>query len=147
MSVDVTSSIIIRRPRRDVAAYSTNPDHVTSWYANIKEIKWETSPPAAVGSRIAFVASFLGRRLAYTYEITTLLPGERMVMKTSEGPFPMETTYSWEDAPEGSTRMSLRNRGSPAGFSALVAPFVALSIRRANQQDLARLKEILEAAV
>jgi Polyketide cyclase / dehydrase and lipid transport len=147
MSVDVTSSIVIRCPRRDVAAYSANPDNATAWYANIKEIQWETPPPVTVGSRIAFVASFLGRRLAYTYEITTLLPGERMVMKTSEGPFPMETTYSWEDAPEGSTRMSLRNRGSPAGFSALVAPLMTLSIRRANQQDLARLKEILEAAV
>jgi hypothetical protein len=40
--------------------------------------------------------------------------------------------------------MQLRNRGTPAGFSRLVAPFMAASMRRANQKDLARLKEILE---
>jgi hypothetical protein len=147
MSLDVTRSIAIGRPREQVVVYSANPDNAPRWYANVKEIQWETPPPVTVGSRITFVASFLGRRLAYTYEVTTFLPGGRMVMGTSEVSSPMETTYLWEDAPGGTTRMSLRNRGSPTGFSALVAPFVAFNIQRANRQDLAWVREILEAAV
>jgi hypothetical protein len=98
-----------------------------------------------VGSEIAFVARFLGRRLAYTYEVVQLVPGERFVMSTSEGPFAMETTYSWEDTREGATKMRLRNRGEPAGFSRLVTPFMVPAMRRANRKDLARLKAILEA--
>ena len=145
MSVDVITEIVIRRPRGQVADYSANPDNAPMWYVNIKEVQWKSSPTLALGSRIAFVATFLGRRLAYTYEIIDLQPGKRLVMSTKEGPFPMETTYTWEDTADGSTRMTLRNRGSPSGFSKLLAPLMASSMRRANQQDLTKLKEILES--
>lgn len=92
-----------------------------------------------------FAAQFLGRRLAYTYEVRELVPGERLVQSTDEGPFPMETTYTWEDAPGGGTRMTLRNRGEPSGFGKVAAPMMAGAMRRANRKDLARLKELLEA--
>jgi len=142
--VDVRTEIEIARPRSEVAAYASDPDNATNWYRNIKAVEWQSSRPVAVGSRIAFVAQFLSRRLAYTYEIRELVPAERFVMSTAEGPFPMETTYTFEDAPGGRTRMSLRNRGRPAGFSRLAALIMAPAMRRANRKDLARLKEILE---
>ena len=144
MPVDVLTEIEIARPRADVAAYASDPANAPVWYENIESVEWRTPPPAAQGTRVAFVARFLGRRLAYTYEIAELVPGERLVMRTSEGPFPMETTYTWADAGPGATRMTLRNRGEPAGFSRVAAPLMARSMRRANAADLRRLKEILE---
>jgi hypothetical protein len=142
--VDVLTEIVIDRPRDVVAACAGDPGRAPDWYVNIEAVEWKTPPPLAVGSRVAFVARFLGRRLAYTYEIVDWLPGARLVMRTAEGPFPMETTYTWEPAGEGRTRMTLRNRGAPAGFSRLVAPFMAAAMRRANRKDLARLKQLLE---
>lgn len=144
MAVDVTTQIVINRPRTEVAAYASNPDNVRAWYANIKAVEWRTNPPVQVGSRVAFVASFLGRRLAYTYEIVELVAGERLVMRTAEGPFPMETCYTWTTVADGVTRMSLRNSGMPAGFSRWLAPFMQMAMRRATQKDLRLLKEILE---
>jgi hypothetical protein len=144
VAVDVLSEIEIARPRPDTAAYACDPDKATAWYENIKAVEWLTPPPLAVGSRIAFVATFLGRRLAYTYEVTDLVAAERFTMRTAEGPFPMETTYTWQDAPGGGTRMTLRNRGEPEGFGRIVGPAMAVAIRRANRKDLERLKEILE---
>jgi hypothetical protein len=146
MSVDVVTEIEIARPRADVAAYAADIDNTTAWYENIKAVEWETPRPLAVGSRIAFVARFLGRRLAYTYEIRELVPGERLVMSTAQGPFPMETSYAWSDAGDGVTRMTLRNRGEPAGFKRVAAPLMVRAMRRANEKDLARLKEMLEGA-
>ena len=146
MPVDVATEIEIARPRAAVAAYAIDPDNATAWYVNIKAVEWQTERPLAVGSRVAFVARFLGRRLAYTYEVRQLVPGARFVMSTAEGPFPMETTYAWADTASGGTRMTLRNRGEPAGFSRIAAPLLASAMRRANRKDLCRLKAILETA-
>jgi hypothetical protein len=143
--VDVRTTIDIDRSRREVAAYAADPDHATAWYENIKAVEWRSPRPVAVGTRIAFVARFLGRTLAYTYEVMEIVADERFVMSTAEGPFPMETTYAWEDMPGGGTRMTLRNRGQPAGFSKLAAPILARAMRRANRNDLERLKQVLEA--
>ena len=144
MSVDVVTEVEIARPRGDVAAFAADPDNATRWYDNIESVRWETPRPLAVGSRLAFVARFLGRTLSYTYEVREHVPGERFVMSTSEGPFPMETTYEWSDA-DGSTLMRLRNRGEPSGFANIAAPLIARAMRRANRKDLDNLKEILEA--
>ena len=145
MSVDVRTEVEIDRPRADVATFASDPDTAPRWYENIESVEWKTPRPLAVGARITFVARFLGRRLAYTYEVTVLVPAERLVMSTKEGPFPMETSYEWADTPTGGTRMTLRNRGEPSGFGKVSAPIMARAMRRANRKDLARLKHILES--
>ena len=143
--VDVSTQIEIGRPRADVAAYASDPDNATAWYVKIKSVEWKTPKPLQVGSKIAFVAQFLGRTLEYTYDVKELAPGERFVMATAQGPFPMETTYTWEETTSGGTRMTLRNRGEPAGFSRIAAPLMATAMRGANRKDLERLKRIMEA--
>jgi hypothetical protein len=144
VAVDVLTDIVIDRPRAVVAAFAGEPSNAPRWYVNIKSVEWKTAPEVAVGARVAFVAHFLGRRLAYTYEIIDLVPGSRLVMRTADGPFPMETTYTWEAAGGGKTKMTLRNRGEPAGFAAVTAPLMAAAMRRANRKDLSRLKALLE---
>ena len=145
VTVDVVTETTIARPVEVVAAYAADPSNAPTWYENIDAVDWRTAPPLAVGSQIAFVARFLGRKLEYTYEVEVHQPGERLVMRAAEGPFPMETTYTWWSDGAGGTRMELRSRGEPAGFSRLAAPFMATAMRRANRKDLAALKRILEA--
>jgi uncharacterized protein YndB with AHSA1/START domain len=144
MPLDVVTEVLIARPRAEVAAYACDPDATTAWYANIDAVEWRTSRPLAVGTRLAFVARFLGRRLEYVYEVRDLVPGERLVMRTGGRPFPMETTYEFADAGEGATRMTLRNRGEPGGFAKVAAPVLARAVRRANEHDVERLKSLLE---
>ena len=144
MPVDVRTEIEIDRPRAEVAAFAADLDNTTAWYRNIEAVEWQSARPAVVGSQIAFIAHFLGRRLAYTYEVRDLVAGERLVMSTSDGPFPMETTYLWADTAPGGTRMTLRNRGEPSGFRGIAAPLIAAAMRRANAADLRRLKGLLE---
>ena len=144
MAVDVATEVEIGRPREEVAAFAVDPSNATAWYKNIKAVAWETPPPVAVGSTFRFRAQFLGRTLEYTYEVRELDPARRFVMATAQGPFPMETTYAWDDAAPGRTKMTLRNRGEPSGFAAVTAPVMTLAMRRANEADLRRLKALLE---
>jgi uncharacterized protein YndB with AHSA1/START domain len=144
MAVDVVTEVVIDAAPERVAAFAGDPTNAPTWYVNIESVDWQTAPPVAVGSRMNFVARFLGRRLAYTYEVVDLVPGERLVMRTAEGPFPMETTYTWQPHGDGATRMTLRNRGEPSGFAKVAAPVMAAAMRRANNQDLAALKRLLE---
>ena len=148
MVVDVLTETVIDRPRAEVAAFVGDPTNASRWYVNIRAVTWKTAPPLAVGSQIAFVARFLGKTMAYTYEVVEFVPDERLAMRTSEGAFPMETTYTWAPTADGTgTRMTLRNRGTPSGFSMLVAPLMERAIRRANAKDLALLKHLMEAGI
>ena len=145
MHVRVTSAIVIDRPRSEVAAFATDPARAREWFSDVRDVRWNRQP-VAVGSRLAFVAAFLGRESDYIYEVTELVPGERFAMSRAEGPFPMETVYSWEDTGAGGTRMTLLSSGQPRGLSLLLAPLLRSAMRRSGRKDLARLKAILESA-
>ena len=145
MGVDVQVETVIERPVAVVAGFAGDPSNAPEWYANIRSVLWQTPPPVQVGSRMDFVARFLGRRLSYTYEIVDLRPRERLVMRTAEGPFAMETAYTWSAVSETATRMTLRNHGEPSGFTGIAAPAMSLAMRRANAKDLAALRALLES--
>lgn len=143
--VNVFTEILIKKPKDFVSDYAANPDNAPEWYVNIKSAEWKSPKPLKVGTSVAFVAHFLGRKLAYTYEFVEFIPGQKLVMKTAEGPFPMETTYTWTAIDENTTKMTLRNAGKPGGFSKFFAPFMAKMMRKANTKDLQNIKRILES--
>ena len=141
--VDVITSIEINAPVKRVIAYAMDQDNGPEWYINIKSVKWLTEKPVTIGSKFAFVAHFLGRKLSYVYEVVKFSDTE-MVMRTADGPFPMETTYQFERIDDSTTRMTLRNRGTPLGFSRLFSPFMSAMMRKANKKDLKAIKQIIE---
>ncbi|WP_368188360.1 SRPBCC family protein [Aestuariibius sp. HNIBRBA575] len=143
-SVDITTQIEISAPRGAVYDYAVDPDNAPEWYDNITSMDWVGPAKMSKSARMKFGAKFLGRALSYTYEVVDLVPGDRLVMRSSDGPFSMETSYKWETIGATKTRMSLRNRGEPTGFTRLFRPFLQGAMRRANQRDLEKLKTLVE---
>lgn len=85
-NVDVFTEIIINRPRFEVARFAADPDNATAWYKNIKSVEWRTPKPLQVGTQLEFKARFMGKQLAYTYEVASYVPDEKFVMRTADGP-------------------------------------------------------------
>ena len=145
VTVDVSVAAVIERPIAEVSAYVGDPSNAPSWYRRIDSADWQTDPPTMLGSLITFRARFLGRSLVYTYQVVEYTPGKRVAMRTSAGPFPMETEYIWRPVGDRVTHMTLRNHGEPAGFNRFLAPLISRMMRRAMAQDLADLKRLLES--
>jgi len=143
--VDVTTQIVINLPVEKVAMYASNPDNAPLWYKNIKTVEWKSQPPVQPGSYISFTAQFLGKKITYTYKVTEFIADKLFVMQSTLSSFPMQTTYSWENINEVTTKMTLRNKGRPTGFSRLFTPIMSMMIRKANNKDLQTLKHILES--
>lgn len=142
--VNVKTEIKISAPLKMVSEYASNPDNAVKWYDKIKSVEWVTPKQVSTGSKIMFKANFLNRELVYTYVIIELIENTKIVMSTSEGPFPMETTYEFKTINENLTYMSLTNRGIPSGFSKIFKPFMTFAMKRANTKDLKKLKHLLE---
>jgi uncharacterized membrane protein len=145
MTVDIAEAVVIERPIATVSTFAADPANAARWRRNVDAATEETDPPTRLGSRFRFVATFFGRRLEYVYEIVEWEPSEQIAMRTADGPFPMQTVTSWRPVGDRVTHMVLRNQGAPTGLRRLVAPFVAITMRRAMRQDLDDLKRVLEA--
>jgi uncharacterized membrane protein len=143
MSIDVTTEVHIRRPRDEVAAYMIDPAHDPEWIGGIREARLLGDPPVAVGSRVARVATFLGRRLEYVNEVVELDPARCLDMRSVVAPFPMAITYSFAER-DGGTTVRNRVRGGRGGFFRLLGPLLGPLVRRSVQRDLERLRDRLE---
>jgi uncharacterized membrane protein len=143
MAVDVSAEVVIGRPRAEVAAFATDPANDPVWIGGIRSARALQEGPVAVGSRVERTAVFLGRRIEYVNEVVELEPGARLRMRSVRGPFPMEITYGFADASEG-TRATIRVQGDAGGFYRLAGPLLSGAVRRSVSGDLRRLKALLE---
>ena len=143
MPIDVVAEITINSPREPVAAYATDPDTDPVWISGITQAKLVTEPPLGRGAQVDRVASFLGKRIEYVLEVVEWTPGSLMVMRSVKGPFPMEVSYRFEDAP-GGTLARINVRGEASGFFRLAAPLLAAGVKRNITKDLKTLKRLME---
>ncbi len=145
MAVDVTTTIVIERPIGVVSDFSGDPANAPEWHRRIASADWQTEPPITLGSQITFRARFMGKDLMYTYEVVEFSPGEQVAMRTVQGPFPINTIYTWRPVGDRVTHITLRNHGEPAGLARLATPLMKFAMRRAMRKDLAQLKRLLES--
>jgi hypothetical protein len=142
MAIDVTAESTIARGREYVAAFAMEAENDTRWIGGISSARRLTQGPTAIGTRVERVAHFLGRRVEYVMEVVELEPSERIVMRSIRSPFPMQVTYSFEDADAATVA---RVEGGPEGFYRIAGGLMAPAVKRNIQADVKRLKQIMES--
>jgi uncharacterized membrane protein len=141
--VNVKAETVVARPREEVAAYATDWRNDPEWIGGISEAQQVSGGEFGVGSQVARVASFLGKRIEYVNEVTELEPGRRLAMRSVKGPFPMTVVYEFEDA-EGGTLVRVRVGGDASGFYRAAGAVMSRQVKRSITGDVERLKRILE---
>src|SRR5688500_16003055 len=123
MGVHAVSEVVIERPREAVAAFASDPRNDMTWIKAFVRVEPPADLPLRVGSQVTRTARFMGRDIEYVLETVEHEPGRRLAMRTVRGPFAMDVTYEFDDAPEG-TRMRIINAGEASGFYRLAAPLL-----------------------
>ncbi len=145
MSISVTSSIDIARPAREVFDYVADFENNPAWQRGMKSARFTSEPPLGVGSTYDQVASFLGKEIVTSFEVTAFEPGSSVTITSTSGTFPIEVTRTVEATGEGTCRASALVNGNPGGLFKLAGPLLRKMVQGSVRKDWANLKALLEA--
>jgi len=145
MMVGCDESIVIAKPRAEVAAFVCDHANDLRWIGAINESTLVSDGPFGVGARVRRTANFLGRTMVYTNEVSELEEGERLTMRSVEAPFPMTVVYHFSDDAQG-CRVRIETSGDADGFYRIAGPLLSQAVSRGVKGDLRRLKKALESA-
>jgi uncharacterized membrane protein len=142
--IDVEKSIIIQRPVEDVFNYVSDLAHSAEWQSGLTEVRQITEQPLGVGTRYALVRTFMGRKMEASNEITEFTPNVKVGFKTISGPIPLEASYQFYTAEQG-TKLTSKIEMQPKGFISLAEPLISASLQRDVEANLNVLKNMLES--
>jgi hypothetical protein len=143
MTVDVRPSVVVHRPRAEVAAFMFDPANDLRWTGGITASTPARPGPLVEGATVERTARFLGRRFTYGYVVTRHEP-ERLVELAVDRPFPMRIRYELADHPDGTT-VTIHATGTPGRFFGWATPLLARQVHRNIAADLGRLRDCLES--
>jgi uncharacterized protein YndB with AHSA1/START domain len=142
------SEISVRRPRTEVFDYLARAETLPEYVTDFAWVKQEGDGEPARGTTYSYK---MGRGPAGgTFEWTEFERPSRLAWHgppAKAGPGSMEPSGWWElsDAGDG-TRVKLVMTPKPGGLFRLMAPLMAIGMRKGNAQAMQRLKQRLEAS-
>jgi uncharacterized membrane protein len=145
MSISVSASVDIARPAAEVFDYVANFENNPAWQKGMESARYTSPAPHGLGATYDQVASFLGREIITSFEVTALDPGRSITITSTSGTFPIEVTRTVEATGDGSCRASAAVNGSPGGLFKLAAPLMRAMVGSSVRKDWAALKVMLEA--
>ena len=143
--IEVTASIDVRRPSEEVFAFLADMANNPRWQNGMRSCEWTSEPPLRLGSTYDQVASFLGKEIRSSFEVTEFEPGRRIRIRSTGGSMPIDVTRTVEPADDRSTTVAAVVRGDASGLFRIAEPVMRALVRRSVQRDYDRLKDLLEA--
>ena len=136
------TSIVIQQPIEKVFAFATNLDNNARWQTDVLETKQTSKGPFGRGATYYCANKFLGKRIETRGFIRDYEPDRYCFYKITSGDVTGETRFVFEPV-DGGTRFTTSGE-IDLGFFKLLRSVVARKARKQLENDLKKLKRILE---
>lgn len=143
--IEVHASTRIDRPAPEVFAFLADMSNNPRWQKGMQSCEWTSKPPLRLGSTYDQVARFLGKEIRSSFEVTEFEPGQRIRIRTTGGPMPIDVTRSVDRIDETSTEVDAVVRGESNGVFRIAEPVMRSLVSRSVRSDYARLRSLLES--
>lgn len=141
--MELTSSVLIRRPAPEVFAYLAEPSNNPAWQKGMRSCEWTTDGPIAVGLQYRQVASFLGKAVRSVFEVTDFVDGETIAFATIESTFPIQVRRSVAAQSKGTCLVTAVIGGGPR-VPKFLEGIMGKMAQRSVTKDYERLVAVLE---
>lgn len=131
----VETSIVVNRPVGEVFQFISINENALQWQPGLLETRI-INDVNDVGWAWIDVVQFLGRRLEVPFRLTDWQPERKIAFQSTGGPIPMQGSYAFEPAGEG-TQVTFVLTGEPGGFFKLAEPVLMQMLQRQWQTNLA----------
>lgn len=141
--ISINLHILILRPVWEVFDFIARPENNPLWqYGSLVSVQMSPGD-TGVGTVFSSFGHFMGRRIQSKFEVTEFHVNKRYGFETISGPIQLQTSYNFEAVNHG-TNVTVTSLINPGGFFKLLDPIVARAAKKQFQENLARLKELLE---
>jgi carbon monoxide dehydrogenase subunit G len=138
------STVTIAKPPADVFPWLIEPDKVSQWMSGLERYEPVEPGPLRVGSRIRQELVVSGQHLRLELELTELDAPRRAVLRFEGSGFKAANEYTLTEE-DGGARVTWVVSGDTTSFKAkLIAPMVQARLQAKHDEDLARLRALLE---
>ena len=142
ISFDV--EVTINRPVETVFAFAIDPATFPQWQPAVVESHLTSSGPIGVGSTGVNARKVMGQRVESTFEITSCVQNQDLVVKSTSGPVAYEITFAFQPV-DGGTRLRLHFQGEPQGIFKAAERLLATATKNDFEADYQRLKALRES--
>jgi uncharacterized protein YndB with AHSA1/START domain len=146
--MQVEAETVVSRPRSTVFDYLARAEHLPEYVTDFAWVKQTSNGEPALGTRYSYEME--RGKVQGTFDWTEFEPESKLAWHgppAKSGPGSMEPAGWWELSDEGAgTRVKLVMTPKPGGLFKLMAPLMAIGMRKGNAKAMEKLKQRLESA-
>jgi len=141
--INLDLSTLIDHPVKDVFAFVSNLNNMSKWNSAVVSLQQLTPGAVGVGTKFKSVGEMMGRRIEGEVQVTSYEPDTKTDFQMNAGPMQINVTISFKPVGTG-TKVGLNAQGNPAGVFKLAEGIMQGRIKSLMEENLARLKSVLE---
>ncbi|MEW6085063.1 MAG: SRPBCC family protein [Chloroflexota bacterium] len=141
--INLDLGVLIDKPIKHVFAFAANPNNMSKWNSAVVSLEQITPGTVGVGTKFKSVGEMMGRRIEGEMQVTAYEPDTKCGYQVNAGPMQVNLTLTFKTVGTG-TKISLNAQGNPAGVFKLAEPMMAGRVKSMMEENLARLKSVLE---